>query len=167
MALVFANETYDDKGKLLAKSTVNGKCENGTFYADARSLSAEMIPQSADFEVSVTGDQMAYPNILKTGDKLKDASVNVKSTMKSAGMTLMNKTFNITDRTVEGFETVETPAGKFECAKIAYTISFKLMGTRTTKSVEYIAKGVGMVKSEQFDEKGRKQSSVLLTKLEQ
>lgn len=164
--MVFANETYDAKGNLLSKSDVSGRCVNGEFMTDVRNISSEMMPKTADMEVSVTGDQLVYPHILTAGQKLKDASINVKSSMKGMGMTLMNMTINITDRKVEGFETVETPAGKFECVKISYLSSFKLMGNRTAKSVEYVAKGVGMVKSEQYDDKDRKQSSVVLTKLE-
>jgi hypothetical protein len=40
------------------------------------------------------------------------------------------------------------------------------MGTRQMKGVEYLAKGVGMVKSEMYDDKGRKESTTLLTKVE-
>ncbi len=164
--LVFANETYDAKGNLLAKSDVSGQCANGEFTTDVRNLSSDMMPNSADMEVSVSGDQLVYPHALTAGQKLKDASITVKSSMKSLGMTIMNTTFNIIDRKVAGFETVETPAGKFDCVKISYTTSFKFMGNRTAKSVEYVAKGVGLVKSEQYDDKDRKQSSLLLTKLE-
>jgi hypothetical protein len=166
MKVMFANETYDAKGNLLSKGDVSGQCVNGEFMTDVRNISSDMMPKTADMEVIVSGDQLVYPHALTAGQKLKDASINVKSSMKSMGMTLMNMTINITDRKVEGFESVETPAGKFDCVKISYITNFKLMGNRTAKSVEYVAKGVGMVKSEQYDDKDRKMSSLVLTKLE-
>lgn len=165
ISLSFSNQTYDGKGKLLAKGDVSGKCVNGEFYSDVRNIGSEMLPKSADIEVNVTGDQLIYPNNLKAGQKLKDAVVTIKSGMKG-GMTLINMTVTITDRTVQGFETVETPAGKFECAKITFNTLAKLMGKHSTKTTEYMAKGIGVVKSEQYDEKGKKISSLVLTKLE-
>lgn len=162
--ITFSNETYDAKGKLLAKSDLSAKCINGDYYTDIKAISSDMIPRSSDISVSVTGDQMVYPASMKVGDVLKDASINVKSSMGS--MTIMNMTATIVNRKVEGNETIETPAGKFDCLKITYTLNMKLMGSRTMQGVEYLAKGVGVVKQETYDEKGAKQSTLLLTKLE-
>jgi hypothetical protein len=162
--ITFTNETYDAKGKLLAKSDLSAKCINGDYYTDIKAINSEMIPRSSDISVSVTGDQMVYPASMKVGDTLKDASINVKSNMGS--MTIMNMTANVVNRKVEGNETIETPAGKFDCLKITYTINMKLMGSRTMQGVEYLAKGIGVVKQESFDEKGTKQSTMMLTKLE-
>jgi hypothetical protein len=162
--ITFSNETYDAKGKLLAKSDLSAKCIKGDYYTDIKAISSEMIPRSSDISVSVTGDQMVYPANMKIGDVLKDASINVKSSMGS--MTIMNMTANVINRKVESAETIETPAGKFDCLKIIYTINMKLMGSRTMQGVEYLAKGVGVVKQESYDEKGVKQSTMVLTKLE-
>lgn len=165
MTLVMNTATYDDKGKLLAKGDASGKCENGVYYADVRNISSDMIPKSADIKVDVTGEQLTYPANLKIGDKLKDATINVESGMAS-GMKLMSMTANIVDRQVASFETVETPAGKFDCAKITYTLNMKFFGNRSMSCVEYLAKGIGVVKSENYDSKGKKQSSMILNKLE-
>ncbi|MEZ0607236.1 hypothetical protein ACAW74_01915 [Fibrella sp. WM1] len=164
-SLVFSNETYDPKGKLLAKGESFGKCIDGSYYTDVRNISSDMIPKAANLRMDITGDQLTYPAKLNVGDKLNDASVTVKSSLES-GMTLMTLTVNIVDRQVAGMETVETPAGTFDCVKITYTINMRLMGNRTLKGTEYLAKGIGVVKSEQVNEKGQKQSSMMLTKLE-
>lgn len=165
-ALTIANETYDDKGKLLAKGDASGKCVNGDYYADIRNISSDMIPKAADLKMDINGDQMMYPSNLKAGDKLKDATISVKASLGNGGITVMNITASVSNRTVERFEEVTTPAGNFECAKITYTLRVKLFGNRTMQCVEYLAKGVGVIKNEQFDEKGKKQSSLILTKLE-
>ena len=101
---------------------------------------------------------------------IRTASTNsttysIKSGMEN-GMTLMTLNVNIVDRQVAGIETVTTPAGSFECTKITYTMNMRFMGNRSVNCVEYLAKGVGVVKSEQTDDKGRKQSSMLLTKMD-
>ena len=162
---VVHNETFDSKGRLIGSADMETKCSSGDFYMTFQGMGGEALAKAPDMEVTVTGDQMVYPNTMTAGQKLKDATVNIKSGMKG-GMTLMNMTANITDRKVEGFETVETPAGKFDCVKITYTNTFRLMGTRTMKGVEYLAKGVGIVKSETYDDSGKKQSYMILTKLE-
>jgi len=164
MTLVMSTATYDAKGALLAKGDASGKCENGVYYADVRNISSDMIPKAADVQVDITGEQLTYPTGLKVGDKLKDATINVASSMGS--MKLMSMAVNIVNREVAAMETVETPAGKFDCLKITYTLNMKFMGNRTMNGVEYLAKGIGVVKSENYDSKGKKQSSMILNKLE-
>lgn len=163
-AFVLETATYDTKGNLLAKGEAEAKCIGGSFYTDVRNISSDMLPKSANITVEVSGDQLMYPAQLNPGDKLKDASFTAKSSMGS--MSLMTLTANIIDRKVVGMETVTTPVGSFECVKISYTLSMKMMGNRTMNCVEYLAKGVGVVKSEQTNDKGRKMGSTLLTKLE-
>lgn len=164
-SLVFSNETYDSKGKLLGKGESFGKCNNGDYITDIRNISSDMIPKSADIKMNIDGDKMVYPARMKVGDKLPDASIKISSSL-STGMTLMNITANITDRKVEANESIETPVGKFNCLKITYTLNTKFMGNRTMICHEYLADGIGVIKQEQFDEKGKKQSSLILTKLE-
>lgn len=164
-SFVFSTQTYDPKGKLLAKGESFGKCNNGDYITDVRNISSDMIPKSADIKMNIDGDKLVYPAKMKVGDKLPDASIKISSTLAS-GMTLMNITANITDRKVEAMETVETPAGKFECLKITYILNTKFMGNRTLICSEYLANDIGVIKQEQFNEKGKKQSSSILTKLE-
>ena len=162
--MTLKNEMIDNKGRQVSSVTLETKCVNGDFTADITSMGGDFMPKGADIQVSVTGDKLMYPSSLKAGQKLKDVSTSVKTSM--GGMTLMTTNINITDRQVEGIEMVETPAGKFECAKITYTSSFKFMGNRVMKATEYLAKGVGLVKSESYDDSGKKQSSSILTKYE-
>lgn len=164
-SLVFSTETYDANGTLLAKGESAGKCVGGQYFTDVRNISSDMIPKAANLTMSITGDQLVYPAKLTAGDKLRDASFSVKSALES-GMTLMTINATLTGREVAGVETIHTPAGTFECVKITYTLNVRMMGNRTLSGVEYLAKGIGVVKSEQFDAKGRKQSSLVLTKLE-
>jgi len=165
--LVLDSETYDTKGRLLAKGQASGKCSKGDYITDVRNISSDMIPKAADIKVNIDGDKMVYPAGMKVGDKLPDAAISISSTLAS-GMNLMSINATISNRKVESIETVETPAGKFDCLKITYFMNtkMKLLGNKSMNCTEYLAKGVGVVKQEQFDEKGKKQSSMMLTKLE-
>lgn len=164
ISIMLKNEMTDAKGKQVVSMKSTTECINGEYYTDLNSVGSEFMPKSPDVEVTITGDKLVYPNNLKAGQKLKDISTTVKTSM--SGMTLMNINISITDREVIGFETIETPAGKFECAKITFTSSFQFMGNRITKTTEYIAKNVGVVKSETYDGAGNKQSSTLMNKFE-
>ncbi|KOY85602.1 hypothetical protein AD998_05045 [bacterium 336/3] len=162
--IVFSNESYDAKNRLIAKGEFSAKCQGSQFTTEVRNMSSEMMPKSTDIQMSVSGDQLIYPHKLSAGQTLPDASVDTQSTMN--GMKIMSMSTKITNRKVEGFETVETPAGKFECVKISYTYSNKMtLGKIEGKAVEYLAKGVGLVKSESFDKNGKKVSTQLLTKI--
>lgn len=164
-SLAIATETYDSKGTLLAKGDSFGKCNNGDYQTDIKNISSQMIPKSADIKMNIEGDQMVYPKNMKAGDKLPDASFKISSSIAASGMTILNVSGKIRNRQVEGTETVETPAGKFECLKISYDMDMKFMGNRTYKTVEYLAKNVGVVKQVQFNDKGKQESSLILTKL--
>lgn len=163
MEYVIKSELYDGKNKFITNAEQTATCVNGDYVMNVQVMNAEMMPKDANMKVLIDGDKLFYPANMKAGDVLKDANVTIKTTMGS--MTIMNSTVNIIDRKVVGAETIETPAGKFDCLKITYTTKMKFMGSRTMNSVEYLSKGVGIVKSEQFDEKGNKQSSVMLTKI--
>lgn len=55
--------------------------------------------------------------------------------------------------TVDGFETLTTPAGKFECIKVSYRVRAKmLLFTETSYITEWYAENVGLIKSIERDE---------------
>ncbi len=162
--LKIQNETLDTKGKSIATTELESTCQNGNYTTDLRSLMGAMMPQNnPNVTINITGDKLVYPNNMKPGDQIPDASMTIKTEM--GGMTLMNMTMHIIERQVLGQEAVTTPAGTFDCLKISYTVNFKMMGNRSTKSTEYLAKGIGLVKSESFDEKGKKTGYTMLTSL--
>ena len=163
--LVIDTETYDAKGNLLAKGESYGKCKNGGYSTEIRNISSAMIPKSADIKMNIEGDELVYPSAMKMGDVLPNAAFKISAAL-SSGMTIMNATGEITNRKVEGMVTVDTPAGKFECQKITYDLALKLLGNRRYKTEEYLAKGIGVVKQIQYNDKGKIESSLVLTNLQ-
>lgn len=164
-AIQMLTETYDPKGKLIVKGEVNGKCQNGDLYTDVQNISSSMFSKSQDLKMNIDGDQLVYPANMKVGDILKDAKISVSASL-STGMSLMNMSVNITNRKVEGTETVETPAGKFECIKMSYDLNMKMIVKKDVHVVEYFFKGLGIVKSDTYDAKGKLESSLVLSKLD-
>ncbi|MEQ8624755.1 MAG: hypothetical protein RJQ00_09660 [Vicingaceae bacterium] len=141
----------DKKDKEAFNKDITFECENGVVDMDISSMiPAEMIESLESMDMKVEMDRLSIPQKLKVGQKLDDGSI----TMTMEGPVNITMGFNIKDRKVEGLETVNVPAGEFESFKITYITEFKGMGSRETKSVEYIAKGIGMVRSESYNKKG-------------
>jgi hypothetical protein len=71
------------------------------------------------------------------------------------------------DRIVEGMETITTPAGTFECYIISYEVKTRMGLNKTNTAKQWIAKGFGLVKQEDYNKKGKVISSSLLTAFNQ
>lgn len=64
----------------------------------------------------------------------------------------------------EGFETVHTPAGDFNCLKIAYKIKTKfLLFSETIQVFEWYAKDIGLVKREERNNKQKTKTTKILS----
>jgi hypothetical protein len=71
------------------------------------------------------------------------------------GTMTMKTVMNIVNRVVTGQESIKTPAGTFDCYKIEYDVETTMMNMKTAGKVrQWIAKGVGTVRSENADAKG-------------
>lgn len=77
----------------------------------------------------------------------------------------MNMTMEMVDRKVEGKESLTTSAGTFDCYVISYTTEMKMGLNTMFKNKEWIAEGVGMVKSENYNKNGKLMGYSELTKI--
>jgi hypothetical protein len=128
-------------------------------YLDKNSMAAY---QNMDIKVDV--EQMTLPSNLKAGQVLNDGRVTAE--ISNNGIKILTINTLITDRKVEGFEKVTTPAGTFDCVKITYTLETKMMFKITMSGAEWFAKDVGVVKTEAYNKKGKLESSSMITKIE-
>ena len=156
-------DIVDEKGKSEHQGEYKMECRDGVFYMDMRSM---MDPRSmqglSDMEMEISGDELQIPSRMEVGDVLPDGNIIMKSSVN--GMALMTLSMAIKNRKVEARETVTTPAGTFDCLKLSQESEMKSFVKKTFKSASWYAKGVGMVKTENYDSKGQVESSTLLTR---
>lgn len=140
------------------------RCEDGKFFVDMNSF---VDPKSMEafkgMEVSINSSDMMYPLHLSADQTLPDANITISAA--SGGISLLNLVINITNRKVVGIESVTVPVGTFECYKITYDVETKMMFKMNTTVVEYINMGVGNVKTESYDKKGKIISTTELIEL--
>lgn len=156
---------YDDKNEELNRSKVEVGCENGVFKIDMSDYVDEMLEAYKEMDVELKGDNLQFPPNMSVGDELPEGNINIK--VSSSGITMVNMDVTIKNRKVEGKEEITTPAGSFDCLKISYDTETKTnMFTINTSGIEWIAEGVGVIKSENYNKKGKLSSYSLLTKFE-
>lgn len=162
---VFETELRDKKGKEAMTGTFEVSCQGNALRMNVSDmLGPDMSKAFQHMEVKVEGDALIIPHELEVGQTLPDAQSVVTPGMN--GMNLMKFTFTVTDRRVVAREEVRTPAGTFDCFKITSIFKTKMMGSREFTQSQWLAKGVGMVKAETYDKKGKLESRQLLTGLE-
>lgn len=157
----------DTKGRVQNGGTVSMRAQKGNFYVNL----LDMIPpkglEGADFDAQMSGNDMTIPTKLSPGQPLPDAQASLKMKMKSAegAFDMPPMEFLVFNRRAVRAESVDTPMGKFVCFKIKQSMSveYPLIGTQQGTSISWIGKGMGMVKSEYYDAKGKLTSRILLT----
>lgn len=141
------------------------ECQGGTVRMDmSKMLDPAVLESYESMEAEIIGDDIQFPNDPQPGQMLPDGSMEIKASMGGIGM---STNVEMTDRKVEGFEDVATPAGTFKCVKISQTTNVKMMGmNRSSSSTSWLAKGIGTVKTENYNGRGKLESSMVLTKME-
>ena len=134
------------------------KCLAGVIYLNMQSTYGS---QSASVDIQLEGGDLVYPADMKPGQTLPDAEM--VATMSSSGLQLTKTRYKVTNRKVESAEPVTTQAGTFDCMKISYDLEMNLLGKKTSHAALWMAKNVGMVKTENYDKKGGVESSMQLT----
>lgn len=151
----------DKDGELITESNYGMTCNSTGIDIDINSMySPQLFAQYENMETNVTGSDIILPNNMKIGDELPDAEMNVSVDM---GGVSMNIDVMMLDRKVVDEESVTTPAGTFDCVVIEYNSKIKMGLERKGSAKQWIAKGVGMVKQEDYNKKGKVTSSTLLT----
>ena len=160
-------EMFDDKDKSMGTNSYDLACEGGTVKLNMREFAMMGAPTPGNLDVKVSGDDLVLPATLQPGQALGGANFTLVGRLGE--VKIMDRTFTVKDRKVEGVETLETPAGKFECYKITYLTDMEgMLGkVRTFKSVVWYAKGPGMVRNESYDDKGKMTGYTVLTKYKQ
>ncbi len=158
-----ASVIKDADGKSIADTTFDVSCNGDLISMDFKSMaSPQILEQYKDMDVKMNGTNLEFPNNLSVGQSLPDASLQIQISM---GGIKMNVDTTIQNRKVVGNENITTPAGTFDCYVITYDSAVKAAGiNQTTQAKQWLAKGVGMVKQENYNKKGKVSSTSVLTK---
>lgn len=156
------NEYQDVEMDSVFVSELEMKCKDGRYYVDMESYIGEstLTPYS-NMETTFEVENMTIPAEMKAGETLDNGKVTV--TISNNGMKIMTISVNISNRKVEAKEDISTPAGTFECYKISYDISTKMIITIKASIVEWYAKNIGVIRSESYNKKGKLTGYTVLT----
>ncbi len=156
---------FDDSGSEISSGQYEMSCDDGVILIDMSAfIPQESMEAFKEMEVEMTMDDVAYPPSLTVGDRLPDASF----TMETKGMPMtMKMTMNKTSRSVDGKETITTPAGTFECLKITETMESKIMMANTSfNTITYLAEDYGAVRTETYRSNGKLMGYTVMTQFE-
>ena len=157
----FNSALRDKDGEVLNEASFNIICENDGVTIDMQSLlNPQLFDNFRDFETDISGTKIVLPNNLHIGQELQDATMIMLINMSGINMRME---VTMTDRSVLDIETITTRAGTFECYVIGYTNTVNMGVNRTTSSKQWISRGVGMVKQEDYNRRGKVTSSSVLT----
>ncbi len=157
----FKSFLRDKDGEVLNEATFTMSCENDGVVVDMESLlNPNLLENYRDFETEISGTKIVIPNNLEIGQELPDATMNMRINMSGINLKME---VSMTDRKVLTRETITTQAGTFDCFVIGYTNTVNMGMNRTTTAKQWISRGVGMVKQEDYNGRGRVTSSSLLT----
>ena len=156
---------FDKKGKEAGTFEFEVVCDDGAYRANVSNfMNPALKDMFGNVEVTVTGEDLILPPVLKVGDKLPDASSHMEAEI---GIITMKMDMEISNREVIGEENIVTPAGSFEAYKITAEEHIKMpVMNRTSKGIYYYTPGYGQIKYEYFDKKGKLDSYTLLTKFD-
>lgn len=146
------SEFINTKGEIITSNDNKVQCVSGMVMMDMKIF----IPASQQEQIrsgSATANEvyLEYPYDMKVGDQLKDGKLSMD--YEGSGGLKSSIEIEITDRKVEGKETVTTPAGTWECYKISTknrTVSKvgEIGIPINLESTEWFAPGFGVVKTE-------------------
>ena len=160
MALL-AYEMHDAKGELVMSSEYGITCRDEAISIDFKSLmSPHTMEQYKEMEVDISGTDLILPNNLSLGQQLPDAEVLMNVSMAPINMKM---TVKIQNRIVKPNEKITTPAGTFDCVVITYDHETKMGMKISGKVKQWFAEDVGMVKSENYNKKGKLTGKSVLT----
>jgi hypothetical protein len=163
---VFMSTYSDKKGEAIFENEVKVECKNGVLYfSSSKFLDPSSMSAYESMDVEVEAEHMDLPLDGKAGTELKDGKVT--AVVRNNGMKLVTISVEIFNRKIDAIETIETPAGSFECIKSSFDIHTEMGFVKMNmSSVEWYSRDVGPVRSESYDKKGKLASYTVLESID-
>lgn len=146
------SEFFDKKGRSAVKGVNTIKCSGGILMMDMKMfMGPQQQGQGLESDAKASDIYLSYPANMKTGDALPDGDFNME-VKQNTGVTSKVE-MKITNRKVQGQESITTPAGTWKSFKITYHMEMKIsmmgIGIPMKDDVtEWFAPGFGVVKTE-------------------
>jgi len=166
MDITYLCESTDPNDKPVFKDEITIHQKGDILYMDMSNfINKAAFKKEGEIpaDIQITGNNMEIPLNPKVGVQLPDA--NVEMALK-IGFISMKMSALITNRKVEAIENLMVKAGTFEAFKFTSDIKSSAMGFQTnSSSIAWYVKGVGMIKTVNYDKKGNLQSHMELVEL--
>lgn len=157
-------DIFNAKGEELSSVESTMSCKMGSLLVDAESIvDPEGKKEFKNVKMEIVEGDMVYPDKLELGQELPDFNIDI--TTEAMDGTIRTYTILIKKRKVESKESITTPAGTYDCYKISYVMDIVAYSFMSFTVSEYISEGVGKIKTETFNKKGKLVSSSLLVEL--
>ena len=156
-AVTVQSMAKDKNGKDLLQKPIDltVMIEDGAVIMSPKALAGKVAES-----LEVTGEDLKIPANLTTGTTLNDYSI----TMGIAGI---NTTSHITGVKAVAEETLEVSGHSIPCVVVESTTSVKVLGIkRSSLQKTWYGRGIGIVKMETYDAKGKLESAQALTSIE-
>ncbi|MEN8203901.1 MAG: hypothetical protein ABFS28_14980 [Bacteroidota bacterium] len=161
-SVVFISTYRDKKGEAVYENEVEVDCKDGVLYfSSSKFLDPSTMSAYESMEVEVDATHMEMPLNGKAGTELQDGSVN--AVISSNGMKIISISVNVFNRKIEAIETIDTPAGSFECIRNSYDALSQIGFVKMNISaVEWYCPDVGTIRSESYNKNGKLMSYTVL-----
>lgn len=151
---------FDKKDEEVMSDEMTFECKDGVIKMDmSKHIPKETMESLESMNFEIKTESMSMPEKLEVGQQLDEGSVS----MSVDGVIPINIKVEVVDRKVESKGTVSVPAGNFDAFKVSSTIKTTGMIKTESKSVEFIAEGVGVVRTESYNKKGKLDSYTVLS----
>ena len=130
------------RNETMSPMEITVKVINGSVYFDGTSVMATLASG-----MEIKGNGIIIPSNVKAGQKLDDFSISIEA---------LATTTSCTNVTVVANEKLTTEAGTFDTFKVNMDMSGKVLFVKMQGSIsQWYAKGIGEVKTINYDKKGK------------
>lgn len=129
-----------------AIQSVNIKYQDkGDYYlADLREVLQSTLASLGDFTMEMLSGELRFPKTMKVGDTYPDVKAKVSANVQGMALSM---DMLMSGRSVQVKETIEVPAGKFECFRFVEKTTITVMGQeQVSEMTSWFSPGVGLVK---------------------
>ncbi len=143
------------------------RCVDGNFYVDMSDyLTHQNEDQKSTLEIKAEGDFVEFPSNLNEGLALEDGNLDLKLAGSDGASDLSLANMKILNRKVLKETSFSVGAEQFDAYKMSFDYVFSMGFIKVRGSgIEWYVKGVGIVKTESYNKKGKLRWTRTLTNI--